>query len=85
MPVFKIEQFELHSLTYRIEAADVAEAIVKVLDGEAEPVEQTHNFDIADDYGLPADDHRELADALRTQGVPVDSVIPSIHGIEMVR
>lgn len=86
MPTYEIEQYELHAMKYRVEASSESEAIVKLLDGEAEPVEQSQDFiEVADDYGLPADEHRELADALRDSGVPVDEVIPSIRSIEVVQ
>jgi hypothetical protein len=70
-------------MRYRIPAADEADAIIKLLDGEAEPVEQSQDSELAENYGLPAADHRELAGALREQGVPVDAVIPSITSIEI--
>ena len=41
-------------------------------------------IEVADDYGLPADEHPELAKALRKLGIPVDAVIPSIRSIEEV-
>ena len=86
MPKFEIEQYELHAMKYRVEADNEADAIVMLLDGEAEPVEQSQDFiEIAEDFGLSADEHRELADALREQGVPVDAVIPSIRSIEIFR
>lgn len=85
MPTYEIEQFELHAMRYRVEADDETTAIVKLLDGEAEPLEQSQDFiEVADDYGLPADEFRDLAKALRDQGVPVDAVIPSIRSIETV-
>lgn len=84
MPTYEIEQYELHVMKYRVEATGEADAVVKLLDGEAEPVEQSHDFiEVAEDFGLPADDYRDLADALRKQGVPVDAVIPSIRSIEV--
>ncbi len=83
MPKFEIEQFKLHAMKYRVEADNEAAAIVMLLDGEAEPVDNSQDFiEIAEDYGLPVDDHRQLADALRDLGVPVDAVIPSIRSIE---
>ena len=83
MPTFEIEQYELHAMKYRVEADTRAEAIAKLLAGEADPVEQSQDFiEVADDYGLSSDEHRELAEALRKQGIPVDDVIPSIRCIE---
>ena len=83
MPIFEIEQYELHAMKYRVEAASEAEAIAKMLDGEAEPVEQSQDFiEVAEDYGLPVDEYHDLADALRDLGVPVDEhLIPSIRSV----
>ena len=58
MPKYEIEQYELHVMRYRVEADSEAQAIVKLFQGEAEPVEQSQEYiEIADDYGLPADEH----------------------------
>ena len=84
MPTYEVEQYELHCMKYRVEAANEADAIVKLLDGLALPVDNGLEYiEVADDFGLPADDYRDLADALREQGVPVDVVIPSIRSIEV--
>lgn len=85
MPTYEIEQYELHITKYRTEATDEADAIVKLLDGEAEPVDNSGEYvEIAEDCGVPADEHRELAERLRTLGVPVDEVIPSIRSVVQV-
>lgn len=86
MPMFEIEQYELHAMKYRVEAATEAEAIQRLLDGEAEPVEQSQDYiEVAEDFGLPTDEHRELADELRALGVAVgDAVIPSVRSIQQV-
>lgn len=84
MPTFEIEQYELHAMKYRVEASSEADAVVKLLDGLAMPLDNGLEYiEVADDFGLPADDYRDLADALREQGVPVDEVIPSIRSIEV--
>lgn len=84
MPIYEIEQYELHAMTYRVEADNEAEAIVTLLDGLALPVDDSLEYiEVADDYGLPADEYRDLTNALREQGVPVDAVIPSIRSIEV--
>jgi hypothetical protein len=87
MPRYEIEQYELHAMKYRVEAATEAEAIRLLLDGEAEPVEQSQDFiEVAEDFGLPTDEYRELADQLRDLGVPVgEAVIPSIRSIVKVK
>lgn len=82
MPIFEIEQYELHTTTYHVEADNIAEAIVKLLDGDGDPVDNsTEYIEVADDKGLWAEDHPELAQRLRDQGVPVDHVIPSIRNV----
>ena len=85
MPTYEIEQYELHAMKYRVEADSEAEAIAKLFAGDADPVEQSQDMiEVANDYGLPSEENRELADALREQGIPVDEVIPSIRSIEVV-
>ena len=86
MPTYQIQQYEIHAMRYRVEAASEAEAIAKLFEGEAEPVEQSQEYiEVAEDFGLPVDKHRELADALRALGVSVgDTVIPSIRSIERI-
>ena len=41
MSVYEIEQYELHTMTYRVEADDPANAIVRLLDGEAEAIDNS--------------------------------------------
>ena len=85
MPTFEIEQYELHAMKYRVEAADEAEAIAKLFAGEGEAVDDSQDFiEVADDYGLPVEEHPELAEALRKRGITVENVIPSIRNIEAV-
>ena len=83
---YEIEQYELHTMKYRVEAATEAEAIAKLFDGEGEAVCNSLEYiEVAEDFGLPADEYPELADALRELGVSVgDAVIPSIRSIEKV-
>jgi hypothetical protein len=87
MPMFEIEQFELHAMKYRVEADSEAQAIRLLFDGEAEPVEQSQDFiEVAEDFGLPTDEYRELAGQLRGLGVAVgEAVIPSIRSIVRVK
>lgn len=85
MPTFEIEQYELHAMKYRVEAADEAEAIAKLFAGEGEAVDDSQDFiEVADNYGLPVEEHPELAEALRKRGITVENVIPSIRNIEAV-
>lgn len=86
MPVFHIEQYELHSQTYSVEASDEADAIKKLLDGEAEPLHGMLEFiEVAEDRGLPVREHRELAYELGSRGVALaESVIPTIRSVVRV-
>jgi len=85
MPTYEIEQYELCLTKHRVKASSEARAIKKLLDGKAHVVDNSHEFiEVADDFGLPADEHRELADGLLALGVAVGEVIPSIRSIEEV-
>ena len=83
MPTFEIEQYEIHVQQYRVEADSEAEAIGKLFNGEADPVDGSLEYvEVCEDRGLPAEEHRELADELRSLGESVDEhVIPSIRSI----
>ena len=86
MPTFEIEQYELHTIKFRVEAASEAEAIAKLFNGKAETVDQSQDFiEVADAYGMAAKKHRELVRALRKLGVKgIRKNIPSIRGVEEV-
>ena len=86
MPTFEIEQYELHVQRYRVEAKNEAEAIAKLFQGEADPIDNSLELiEVADDYGMPVDENRELAEQLRTLGVTIgDDIIPSIRSCEEV-
>jgi hypothetical protein len=85
MPTYEIEQYELHTMKYKVQADTEAEAIAKLLAGESEPVEGSLEFImVGEEFGLPVDEYPDLAEALRTLGVSVADVIPSIRGIEKV-
>jgi hypothetical protein len=86
MPTFEIEQYEIHVQTYRVEASGEAEAIKMLCDGEADAVDNGLDYiEVCEDMGLPAEEHQELADQLRSLGVSVDEdVIPSIRSVEVL-
>ena len=86
MPTFEIQEYELHIMKYRVDADSEAEAIAKLFNGDADPVDDSLEFiEVAEDCGLPVDEHREIADQLRAMGVSVDeAVIPSIRTIVRV-
>jgi len=86
MPRFRVEQYELHAYEYEVEAEDEAHAIQMLFDGAAEPTGNPPEYiETAEDFGMPTDENRELADQLRSLGVPVgEAVIPSIRAIRRV-
>ena len=86
MPTFQIEQYELHVIRYKVKAKDEAQAIAKVLNDEAEPVDGSLEFvEVAEDFGMPADEDQQLVRQLGKLGVQVDDVIPSIRSVERVK
>ncbi len=86
MPLYEIEQYEIHSKKYRVIADSPADAIAQLLDCEAKPVDGTLEFiEIAEDIGLPVDCCDDLAEELTRLGVPVgEHFIPSIRSISVV-
>ena len=85
MPIYEIEQYEIHTQKFQVQANSEAEAIKRLFDGGAEVVgEGTEIIEVAEDIGMPAEEFRDLADALYSLGVSVDEVIPSIRSIEEV-
>ena len=86
MPTFEIEQYELHTMKYRMEADSEAEAIKKLFDGDGDPVDNSLEYiEVADDLGMPVEENLELADKHRELGVTVgEHVISSIRSVEQV-
>ena len=86
MPTFEIEQYELHTMKYRVEASSEAEAIKRLFDGDGEAVDNSLDYiEVCEDFGLPVEQNRGLADALRSLDVPVgEDIIASIRTIEEV-
>jgi len=85
MLTYEIEQYELHTMKYKVQAKTEAEAIVKLLNGALEPVEGSLEFImVGEEFGLSVDEYPDLAEALRILGVSVDDVIPSIRSIAKV-
>lgn len=79
---YKVEQYEIHSQMYHVEADSEAEAIAKVLNGEGENTgEGTEYIETAEDLGMSADDNPELRTALQERSITVHDVIPSIRSI----
>ncbi len=83
MPKYKVEQYELHFATYEVDAESEADAIAVVFGGGGTITDNGY-IEVAEDFGMPADEHQELADALRNRGISVSDVIPSVRSIEKV-
>ena len=86
MPTYEIEQYEIHAYSYRVKAGSEAEAIDKLFASDAEPTGNGPEFiQVAEDMGMPVDEHRDLAEELEARGVTVgEVVIPSIASIRIV-
>ncbi len=88
MPTYEIERFDLYSSKHRVQATNEDDAIVKLLEGEGEPVAQSLKFiAAAQDRGMPTDDNPTLVGILRDRGLIIDDhvdFIPSIRGIALV-
>jgi len=86
MPIFEIEQYEIHTATYRLSADSEADAIAKLFDGDGEFVDNSQEYiETCEDLGLPVDEYPELADQLRRRGIALgECVIPSIRSIEQL-
>jgi hypothetical protein len=83
MPKYEIEQYELHAMKFRVEATSEAEAIAKLLEGEADPVTDSLEFiEIPEEYGLSVDENQDIAEELQKLGVKVgEHVISTIRSI----
>lgn len=86
MPIYEIEQYELHAQKYRVEADSPAEAIGKLLDGGADVIDGGLEYcNVAEEYGMPSDANQDLTDELLGLDVDIaDGVIPSIRSIKQV-
>lgn len=85
MPRFCVEQYELHVTKYIVEAASAMEAVEQVYAGNVDPPEDGSKYlEVADGYGMPVAEHRELAAAMRA--TPAQYLVGRdvIHGLRNV-
>lgn len=84
MPKFEILQYELWSQKYEVEAANEAEAIVKLRSGGATAVDNELELcEVADRYGMLLAPSDKLAVELQKAGVDASrGFLPSICSIE---
>lgn len=85
MPLFEVEQYEIHTVKRRVQAATISEAIAAVLAGQGDLVDNSQEYvEIADTLGMPADDNRDIVEGLALLGIDCEDVIPSIRDVEEV-
>jgi hypothetical protein len=81
--IYTIEQYELHSMKYEVEAKSEAEAIFKLLNGEGKPLDDSLDYiEVAEDYGMSSDENIDITKDLAKLGMVVKDIIPSIRSIE---
>ena len=79
---FEIEQYELHVVTYEVEAMSSAEAIRRVLDGDGDISNGSEYVGTCDQMGMSLEDSPKLAEDLRKLGVRHRGcMIPSIRSV----
>lgn len=85
MAIFKVEQYELWSQSYEVEASSKAEAIVKILQGQGEVLDNMLEYiQTCEDKGLRVSENQDLAQEVERLGILIDDVIPSIRDVELV-
>lgn len=82
---YLVEQYELYVSTYKAITTSAAEAIAKVLNGEAELVENSTEYvEVCEDVGMPVEGNEELAEELSEMDVHVDEdKIPTIRSVRI--
>ena len=85
MPIYEIEQYEVHVQRFRIEADSEADAVARLLQGGGDPLDLTF-VNIADDMGMSVAENPDLACELFERGVlkPDDTLLPSVRSVSVV-
>lgn len=85
MPMYEIEQYELWTQKYRVNASSRAEAILKLDKGQGVPVDDSAEF-IETEFsrGMMQDENEELTAELKALGYEFrdDAIIESIRDVE---
>ena len=87
MPIYDIDQYELHVLTHRLEADSEADAIARFFRGDGKlELTSIEYAGISNDCGLSLAERPDLASDLMDRGVIKgdDTIIPSIRSIREV-
>ena len=85
MPTYEIEQYELWSSKFRVQAANRGEAIAKLLCEGGEAVDDSSQLiEVCDDRGMLQVEHADLVAELEAAGCELsdDAIIPSIRDVE---
>jgi len=83
MPKFIVQQYELHKQDYEVEAADRAEAVIAVMNGEGTMVDDTQEFiESAERYGQPIFNENERAKLKAAVLLDNDGSVPSVRSVE---
>jgi hypothetical protein len=86
--IYEVEQYEIHTVTYRVKANSEAEAIQKVLEGDGDMVDDSQEYiETANEKFLPLDP--EIIKELEELGVQIEETafddskgVPSIRSVE---
>lgn len=85
MASYEVELYELHATKYRIEnATDAADAVIKALNGEGRVEDNCTDFvEIAESYGMSAEENRNLATKLAGRGAHnwADEIICGVRSV----
>lgn len=88
---FEVELYELHASKVSVHAKDKAEAILKAVHGQGDPIDDTCEYvEMADGYGMTANDaglalnEEELAKVTKELGIQRLGIIPTLRQIEEV-
>ena len=87
MPTYRVEQYEVHTQTYEVEAKSKALAIKKVIEGQGRAIDNSLEYiEVMEDFGMATDENEVLTEELEQLGVNLGNCdyIPSIRSIEEV-
>lgn len=85
MPTFIVERYEVYTQQVSVEAKDEADAIVKVLDGEGDEVDNSLEYiESCEEYGITHDENPELVETVSKYLTGNKRGTDTINGIRSV-
>ena len=86
MPLYEVEQYEVWTTKYRIEANSAAEAALMVFDGKGEGVDNSMDYvEACNAHGIDVLQDSEFCEAFVALGGELDDDrIPSIRSVEEI-